>query len=216
MKIRLKIKRQDRFETYEVPYKEGMTLLDALKYIKEYIDPSLAFRQFCGAGICGTCAINVNGFPKLICKEQALSYALDENPTVLEPLNNAEVVKDLVIDTSNMSYRIKAYKAWITPIETNLKIDQELSKKIEESSDCILCYACQSFCPEVADKGYAGPLFFAKLYRLFIDPRDREHGIRLLEAKDGLILHCLSCNKCNNACPKEVKPATLIRELLNS
>jgi Succinate dehydrogenase/fumarate reductase, Fe-S protein subunit len=115
-----------------------------------------------------------------------------------------------------MSYRIKAYKAWITPIETNLKIDQELSKKIEESSDCILCYACQSFCPEVADKDYAGPLFFAKLYRLFIDPRDREHGIRLLEAKDSLILHCLSCNKCNNACPKEVKPATLIRELLDS
>ncbi len=216
MKLTLKIKRQDKFETFEIPYKEGMTLLDALNYIKEYIDPSLSYRQFCRAGICGTCALNVNGFPKLVCKEQALPYALDESPVILEPLNNADVIKDLVVDTSTIAKRIKTYKVWINPLPENISIEQELSKKIEEASDCILCYACQSFCPEVLDRDYAGPLFFAKLYKLFIDPRDEEHNIRLLEAKENLILHCLSCNKCNNACPKEVKPATLIRELLDS
>ncbi|GAB6077569.1 succinate dehydrogenase/fumarate reductase iron-sulfur subunit [Hydrogenobaculum acidophilum] len=216
MKLTLKIKRQDTFETFEIPYKEGMTLLDALNYIKEYIDPSLSYRQFCRAGICGTCALNVNGFPKLVCKEQALPYVLDEKPVVLEPLNNAEVIKDLVVDTSIMTKRIKTYKIWIDPLPENISIEQELSKKIEEASDCILCYACQSFCPEVLDRDYAGPLFFAKLYKLFVDPRDKEHSIRLLEAKESLILHCLSCNKCNNVCPKEVKPATLIRELLDS
>ncbi len=217
MKLTLKIKRQNGFETFEVPYKDGMTLLDALNYIKEYIDPSLSYRQFCRAGICGTCALNVNGFPKLICKEQALAYALDENPVILEPLSNAEIIKDLVVDTTyTMSKRIKTYKTWVNQLQENITIEPELSKKIEEASDCILCYACQSFCPEVKDKDYGGPLFFAKLYKLFIDPRDKDHGIRLLEAKETLILHCLSCNKCNNACPKEVKPATLIRELLDS
>jgi len=216
MKLIISIKRQEIFDNFEVPYKDGMTLLGALKYIKEYLDPSLAFRHFCGAGICGTCAVNVNGFPKLICKEQALPYALDEKPVLLEPLNNVEALKDLVVDTKPFSDRMKSYEAWINPLEENITIDQEISKKLEEASDCILCYACQSFCPEVLDKDYAGPLFFAKMYKLFTDPRDKDHSIRLLEAKDSLILHCLSCNKCNNACPKEVKPATLIRELLNS
>ncbi len=215
MKILLSIKRRDKTDTFEVPFKDGMTLLDAFHFVKERIDPSLSYRHFCRAGICGTCAVNINGFPKLACKEQLLPYALEEKPIFVEPLSNAKVIKDLVIETKELTDRIKSYKVWVNPKPQNIKIDPHLSHKIENASDCILCYACQSFCPEVMDKDYAGPLFFAKLYKLFVDPRDEEHGIRLLEAKNTEIFHCLSCNKCNNVCPKEVRPASLIRELLS-
>ncbi len=215
MNILLKIRRGDRLESFEIPYKDGMTLLDALHYIKEYIDPSLSYRHFCRAGICGTCAVNINGFPKLACKEQLLPYTLEEEPILIEPLNNAPILKDLVVDLSNMVRSFKDYEIWVYPKEQPTKIDPELSHHIENASDCILCYACQSFCPEVKDKFYAGPLFFAKFYKLYIDPRDQKHGFRLLEALNSKIMHCLSCNKCNNVCPKEVHPATLIRELIS-
>lgn len=214
MNIVLKIKRQNIFDTFEIPYKDGMTLLDAFHYIKEHIDPSLSYRHFCRAGICGTCSVNVNGFPKLACKEQLLPYTLENNPIIVEPLDNMPVLKDLVVDISDIATAFKTHKIWVNPKDENEDISQDLSYKIENASDCILCYACQSFCPEMRDIGYVGPLFFAKFYRLYIDPRDKDRSFRLLEAIDTKILHCLSCNKCNNACPKEVHPASLIRELI--
>jgi NADH-dependent fumarate reductase subunit B len=67
----------------------------------------------------------------------------------------------------------------------------------------------------VLEEDYAGPLFFAKIHRFLVDPREKNKSFRLEEAlREGKLYHCLSCNKCNNACPKDVEPATLIRELM--
>lgn len=220
MVLRLKVRRQEEtgrvyYQTYEVPYEEGMTLLSALQKIKEEMDPTLSFRHFCRAGICGTCTLMVNGFPKLACKEQALPYVLFFDHVLIEPLRGFRVIKDLVVDNEKVVEKIKSMRLWIKETVKNPRINPDVSKRIENSADCILCLACQSYCPQVLEEEYAGPLFFAKLYRLYEDPREEDKQLRILQAvKEGNLYHCLSCNKCNLACPKEVSPATLIRELM--
>ncbi len=220
MNLRLKIRRESEegnsyYESFQVPYQEGMTLLTALQIIKEEMDPSLSFRHFCRAGICGTCAVMVNGFPKLACKEQMLPYALFGEEVIVEPLKNFEVIKDLVVNNEKVIEKIKGLRLWIKEKTKDPRIPPEISKKVENSADCILCLSCQAYCPQVLEDKYAGPLFFAKLYRLYEDPREEEKDLRAYQAiKEGNLYHCLSCNKCNLVCPKEVQPATLIRELM--
>jgi len=220
MVLKLKIRRQEDtgksyYQTFEIPYQEGMTLLMALQRIKEELDPSLCFRHFCRAGICGTCTIMVNGFPKLACKEQALPYALFEQEVLIEPIRNFKVIRDLVVDNEGVIEKIKSLRLWIREQSKDPRIEPELSRKIENSADCILCLACQSYCPQVLEENYAGPLFFAKLFRFYEDPREEQKELRAKQAvREGNLYHCLSCNKCNLVCPKEVEPATLIRELM--
>ncbi len=222
MVLRLKIRRQEGtkeayYQRFEIAYQEGMTLLSALQKIKEDIDPSLSFRHFCRAGICGTCTIMVNGFPKLACKEQALPYALFGEEVLIEPIRNFKVIRDLAVDNEGVIEKVKSLRLWIKEQAKDPRINPELSRKIENSADCILCLACQSYCPQVLEENYAGPLFFAKLFRFFQDPREEEKELRVNQAiKGGNLYHCLSCNKCNLVCPKEVEPATLIRELMQS
>ena len=219
MKLRVKVKRgaqdSEGFDSYEVEVGEGMTFLSLLQKIKEEIDPTLTFRQFCRAGICGTCAITINGFPKLACKEQVFPYALLGEEVVLEPLEKFPVIRDLAVDSSHIITEMKKLRTWIAGFGGDVRIPPEVGRKVERSADCILCLACQAHCPQVLEKDYAGPLFFAKLYRFLEDPRDTEGKWRLDTAvEEGNLYHCLSCNKCNNVCPKDVEPATLIRELM--
>ena len=222
MVLRLKIRRQEGtkeayYQRFEIAYQEGMTLLSALQKIKEDIDPSLSFRHFCRAGICGTCTVMVNGFPKLACKEQALPYALFGEEVLIEPIRNFKVIRDLAVDNEGVIEKVKSLRLWIKEQAKDPRINPELSRKIENSADCILCLACQSYCPQVLEENYAGPVFFAKLFRFFQDPREEEKELRVNQAiKEGNLYHCLSCNKCNLVCPKEVEPATLIRELMQS
>ncbi len=221
MKLRLKVFRYDpergekRYDTFEVDYEEGMTFLTAFHRIKENIDPSLTFRHFCRAGICGTCTVFINGFPKLACKEQVLPYLLTGEEVLVEPLDKFPVIKDLAVDHESVTDRMKKFHTWISEFKGEVRIPPDVSKKVEKAADCILCSACQSYCPQVLEEEYAGPLFFAKLYRFLEDPRDPNKELRLKEAvEEGHLYHCLSCDKCNNTCPKEVEPATLIRELM--
>ncbi|WP_461831220.1 succinate dehydrogenase/fumarate reductase iron-sulfur subunit [Aquifex sp.] len=220
MLLKLKIFRYNpetgerRYDNFEVPYEEGMTFLRAFQKIKEEIDPTLSFRAFCRAGICGTCTVYIDGFPKLACKEQTLPYILMDKTVVVEPLDKFEVIKDLVVDNEEVINRMKKFRTWIKEFKGEVRIPPEINKKIEKGADCILCSACQSYCPQVLEESYAGPLFFAKIYRFLEDPREENKEFRIKEALEGNLYHCLSCNKCNNACPKDVEPATLIRELM--
>ncbi|MFN3871307.1 MAG: succinate dehydrogenase/fumarate reductase iron-sulfur subunit, partial [Aquificaceae bacterium] len=203
MVLRLKIRREKEkgkayYESFQVPYEEGMTLLSALQKIKEEIDPSLTFRHFCRAGICGTCALMVNGFPKLACKEQVLPYVLFGEELTIEPLKNFEVLRDLAVDNERIVGKMKELRLWIKEAKKDPRIPPELSRRIENSADCILCLSCQAYCPQVLEEKYAGPLFFAKLYRFYEDPREEDKTLRVSQAiKEGNLYHCLSCNKCN-------------------
>ena len=220
MKIKLRIFRgrsqtDDRYDTFEIDASEGMTILSALNTIKENYDPTLAFKHFCRAGICGTCTIMINGFPKLACREQLYPYAVLGGEITLEPLKGYPLLKDLAVDHEPVVKRLKDIGAWIEDGKKIEKGDLDLWKRIDKASDCILCAACQSYCPQVFDDDYLGPLFFAKLYRFIEDPRDENTAERInIAVERGKLYHCLSCNKCNNVCPREVEPATLIRELM--
>ncbi|HIP43376.1 MAG TPA: succinate dehydrogenase/fumarate reductase iron-sulfur subunit [Aquifex aeolicus] len=220
MHLKLKIfrynpeKKERKYDYFEVPYEEGMTFLRAFQKIKEEIDPSFSFRAFCRAGICGTCTVFIDGFPKLACKEQTLPYILSGRTVVVEPLDKFDIVRDLVVDNEEVINRMKKFRTWIKGYSGEVRIPPEVNKKIEKGADCILCSACQSYCPQVLEEDYAGPLFFAKIYRFLEDPRDSNKELRIKEALEGNLYHCLSCNKCNNVCPKDVEPATLIRELM--
>ncbi len=221
MKLKLKVSRYDPaigkrwYDTFETDYEEGMTFLTAFQRIKDGIDPSLTFRQFCRAGICGTCTVYINGFPKLACKEQVLPYVLSGGEVVVEPLDKFPVIKDLAVDQDKVIERMKSFHMWIREFEGEVKIDPKVSVKIEKAADCILCSACQSYCPQVLEEEYAGPLFFAKIYKFLEDPREKNREIRLkLALEKGHLYHCLSCDKCNSSCPKDVEPATLIREMM--
>ncbi|MDQ7038170.1 MAG: succinate dehydrogenase/fumarate reductase iron-sulfur subunit [Aquificota bacterium] len=221
MKLRLKVFRYDPatgkegYDTFELRCEEGMTFLSALQKIKEEMDPTLTFRHFCRAGICGTCTVYINSFPKLACREQVLPYALTGKEVVLEPLDKFPVIKDLAVDHDSVILKLKEFRSWIQDFKGDVRIPPEISLRVEKAADCILCSACQSYCPQVLEEDYAGPLIFAKIYRFLEDPRETCKDIRLTDAvREGRLYHCLSCNKCNNVCPKEVEPATLIRELM--
>ncbi|WP_340689903.1 succinate dehydrogenase/fumarate reductase iron-sulfur subunit [Hydrogenobacter thermophilus] len=221
MILRLSIRREDpesgicNYQDFEIPYEDGMTFLTALQRIKEYQDETLTFRHFCRAGICGTCTIYINGFPKLACKEQVLPYVLLEKRVVIEPLRGFKVIKDLAVDNDKIIKKLKEIHGWVKTGSDDCRIPSDLSRKLESAADCILCLACQSYCPQVLEENYAGPLIFAKLYRFLEDPRDKDKEERFVQAVEkGNLYHCLSCNKCNHVCPKEVEPATLIRRLM--
>jgi NADH-dependent fumarate reductase subunit B len=221
MRLKLKVFRFDPekgdsyYETFEIDYEEGMTFLTAFHRIKEKLDPSFTFRHFCRAGICGTCTVYINGFPKLACKEQTFPYILLGEEVVVEPLDKFSPLKDLAVDQEEIVNRMKRFHAWIKESRGEVRIPPEVSRRIEKAADCILCSACQSYCPQVLERDYAGPLFFAKIYRFLEDPREKEKDLRLKQAlEEGHLYHCLSCDKCNSTCPKEVEPATLIRELM--
>jgi len=207
--------RGERYEEHLLTYEEGETFLSLLQRLKEK-DPTLSFRAFCRAGICGTCTVLVNGFPKLACREQVKPYALTGETVTIEPLRGFPLIRDLAVETEGAVERAKNCELWVKEKPNNVPVPPEVNKKIEKGADCILCFACQSYCPQVREFEYAGPLFFAKLHRLYNDPRDGAREERLREAFQGELYHCLSCDKCNNACPKEVSPADLIRELMTS
>ncbi len=220
MKLRLRIFRYDPsqgrsgYDTFEVECSEGMTFLSALQRIKEE-DPTLSFRQFCRAGICGTCAILIDGFPRLACREQLFPYALLRGEVTLEPLGGFPKVKDLAVDHESVPERMRELGIWVEGCREEVRIAPEVNRDLERAADCILCNACQAHCPQTLERDYAGPLLFAKLYRLLRDPRDCRGEERLtLALREGHLYHCLSCDKCNSTCPQEVRPADLIRELM--
>ncbi len=221
LKVKLRVFRYDPeegkkfYQTYEIDYEEGMTFLRALQKIKDTLDPTLTFRHFCRAGICGTCTVMINGFPRLACKEQVLPYLLAGEEIVIEPLSGFSPIKDLAVNHDDVVNRLRRFRTWIEEVKENPQIPPSISRKIERASDCILCSACQAYCPQVKEEGYAGPLLFAKIYRFLQDPREKNKDFRIEEAVSwGHLYHCLSCDKCNSVCPKEVKPASLIRELM--
>ena len=213
-----------RYQNYEVDVVKGMTVLEVLQYIKDNIDPTLTFRAFCRSAICGSCAVKINGYPKLACKTQVVNeldvYGTDT--LTLEPLDNMDVIKDLVVDWDPPLLRMNDMKPYLVPdpevvpktAEEESRVSPEDHKKYDRFTDCILCTTCFSTCTAVKlDKGYGGPFQLARIYRFAVDPRDavKEERAKIGFAYD--MWKCVRCQKCADACPKHVAPVDGVMKL---
>ncbi|MEL7669868.1 fumarate reductase (CoM/CoB) subunit TfrB [Methanobacterium sp.] len=192
------------YETYEVEETEKMKVLDALNYINQKYGAGIAYRCSCRAGQCGSCALKVNSEVKLACKAEI------EDNAVIEPLD-FDVLKDLVVDRSEIENKIKKMKLSLRGDEVHqdsemcleiLKPEQyEDSKKLR---GCIECFSCLSACPVVnkTSAEYAGPYFMRDISKFALDPRNKEERAKL--GLDEGLYCCTTCGKCAEVCPKEI------------
>ncbi len=193
-----------RYQTqeFELDIPKGVTVLDILMKIKEEIDPSLSFRAMCRASICGTCGVKVNGEPRLACNTR-----IYQEEVIIEPVDNAEPIKDLVVDQDPLFVRLRRGKVWVVPKGESLPLRPEDLSKTSRSSDCILCGLCDSVCPSlVEDKNFGGPAFFTRAYRVIEDPRNTAVEERIRDLVPFNVQSCVHCNNCNIYCPKGCMP----------
>ena len=207
-----------RLDTYEVDMDRcGPMVLDALIKIKNEIDPSLTFRRSCREGICGSCAMNIQGSNTLACIQATGDLKGDVK---IYPLPHLPVIKDLVPDLTNFYAQYASIKPWLqtrTPVSPDrerpqAKVDQE---KIDSPSACILCACCSTSCPSYwwnSDR-YLGPAALLAAYRWLVDTRDEATGARLDDLEDPFrLFRCHTIMNCATACPKDLNPARAIAE----
>ncbi len=195
----------------------GTMVLDAIIQIKNEIDSTLTFRRSCREGVCGSCAMNVNGKNTLACTKAISAY-----PDVIKiyPLPHLPVIKDLVPDLSNFFKQYASIKPWLnakapTPEKEHLQSKVERDK-LDGLYDCILCACCSTSCPSYWWNGdkFLGPAVLLQAYRWLADSRDDDTDARLAELNDTFKLYrCHTIMNCTDTCPKDLNPAKAIAEI---
>ena len=206
-----------RTDTYEVDLAScAPMVLDALIKIKNELDSTLTFRRSCREGVCGSCAMNIDGTNTLACTKPIEEIAGDVR---VYPLPHMKVVKDLVPDLTDAYAQYAAVEPWIktespAPARERLQsVDDR--KKLDGLWECILCFCCTTACPSYwwnADR-YLGPATLLQAYRWIADSRDEHAGERLDALEDPFRLYrCHTIMNCTKTCPKGLNPAKAIAE----
>lgn len=205
-------------DAYYIDQKQcGPMVLDALIRIKNEIDPTLTFRRSCREGICGSCAMNIDGTNTLACLKSIEDV---KGAVKIFPLPHMEVVKDLVPDLTNFYAQHHFIEPWLktdTPTpQKEWKQSRDDREKLDGLYECILCACCSSSCPSYwwNSGRYLGPAVLLQAYRWVIDSRDEATGERLDSLEDPFRLYrCHTIMNCAKACPKGLSPAKAITEL---
>jgi len=213
-----KFKKEPYFQAYDVEIKEGMTVLVTLLQIKDRLDGTLTLRHSCRSAICGSCAVMINGFPKLACKTLVLPEFEKKGDMVIEPLTNFSVIKDLVVDFNPFWQKIEKMTPFLFPregAEDKYKVTKEASKKIDSVQKCIMCGSCNAACNALEiDPRYLAPAALAKTWRFVGDIRATKKEKRLeRSSEDHGIWSCVRCVHCTQYCPKDVAPLRAIERL---
>ena len=196
----------------------GPMVLDALIKIKNEMDSTLTFRRSCREGICGSCAMNVDGTNTLACIKSMDEIDGDIN---IYPLPHMKVVKDLVADMTHFYEQYASIEPWIktdSPVSATSERLQspEDRAKLDGIYECILCACCSTSCPSYWWNGdkYLGPAVLLQAYRWLADSRDEHKGERLEELEDPFKLYrCHTIMNCAKTCPKGLNPAKAIGEI---
>lgn len=210
--------RSPRLDTYRVDLDScGPMVLDGLIKIKNEIDPTLTFRRSCREGICGSCAMNVDGTNTLACTQPIIDIRGDVK---IYPLPHMQVVKDLVPDLSHAYAQYASIEPWlktVTPRPERERLQSpEDRAKLDGLEDCILCFCCTTSCPSYWWNGdrYLGPAVLLQAYRWISDSRDEATGERLDQLEDPFRLYrCHTIMNCARTCPKGLNPAKAIAEI---
>jgi succinate dehydrogenase / fumarate reductase iron-sulfur subunit len=206
-----------RLDTYEVEVdKRTPMVLDVLIKIKNEIDPTLTFRRSCREGICGSCAMNIDGKNTLACTKACDDIGGDMK---VYPLPHMPVVKDLVPDLTHFYAQYAAIEPWMktsSPAPTKERLQSKEDRaKLDGLYECILCASCSASCPSYwwnPDK-YPGPAILLQAYRWIVDSRDEATGERLEALEDPYkVFRCHTIMNCADTCPKGLNPAQAIAE----
>jgi len=209
--------RQPYTQSYTIPYKEDMVVLDALNYIKNHVDGTLTHRWSCRMGVCGSCGMTVNGDPTLTCATFLRDYYPGE--VRVDPLANFPVIRDLVIDMSDFMDKLQEVKPWIIRSEEKPVAEGEYLQSPDELnlyrqfSMCINCVICYAACPVYGhDQSFLGPAAIALAHRYNMDSRDegQDERAEIIGSHEG-IWECTFVGECTRVCPKHVDPAAAIQ-----
>ncbi len=208
---------QPRFDTFTVEVPEAWTVLDALNEIKWHQDGTLTYRRSCRHGICGSCAIMINGKNDLACEKQVAAV---KGVITLEPLRNFAVVRDLLVDNEAFFEKLRLVRPWLihraSPATDKEHLQSPAERKLLDGTwECILCGACTSSCPAFWDlEGFLGPAALLKAYRYVVDSRDEglDERLQVLDSKLG-VWRCHTIFNCVEACPKSLNPTDAIVKL---
>ncbi|MBX2800751.1 MAG: succinate dehydrogenase/fumarate reductase iron-sulfur subunit [Myxococcales bacterium] len=223
--INLKILRyrpgQDKapvYQTYQVPFRADWVVLDAMNWVKDHEDGTLAFRWSCRMGVCGSCGMNIDGTPALACHVALSDYKAGDT-IVVDALGNFPIVRDLVVDITDFMHKLKEVKAWTIPVEEKsveqgeyLQSPAELAS-FKQFSMCINCLLCYAACPVYGmDSTFIGPAAIALAHRYNQDSRDGANSERIdvIGDHEG-IWSCTFVGECSVVCPKSVDPAAAIQ-----
>jgi len=202
-----------KIESFPINKKEvGPMVLDGLIHIKNNLDKSLGFRRSCREGICGSCAMNINGKNTLACLTPI------EDKMTIYPLPHMPIIKDLIPDMTNFYKQYKEIKPWLQSSKKSGEHYQSIEdrNKLDGMYECILCACCSTSCPSYwwnSDK-YLGPAVLMQAYRWIEDSRDENTKERMEHLDDAMKLYrCKSIMNCSNTCPKGLNPGQAIGKL---
>lgn len=209
-----------RFDRFEVPRLPAQTVLDVVTWIQREADPTLAYRFACRVGMCGSCAMTVNGRPRWTCRTRVETVAADGRLT-LEPLRNLPVVKDLVVDMAPFFAKwVRAEGTFVPPAVPNQDFAvvppaSPARAAADAAIECIGCGVCYSACDVVSwEPEYLGPAALNRAWTLVNDVRDGAQAARLAAVAAGAGCHaCHNHGSCTRHCPKAISPTASIAGL---
>jgi len=215
------------FSQYEVPREESQTVLDVVTYVQRKLDPSLAYRFACRVGMCGSCAMTVNGVSRWTCRTH-VSKVAEDNRLEIGPLHNLPVIRDLVTDMREFFDKWGKAKGQFSGTRTRhdeferVAPDSEKRERVDAGIECIGCAVCYSACDVVTwNPDYLGPAALNRAWTLDQDVRDAAKAERLRAVSGDAGCHsCHTHMSCTERCPKQISPtagiAGLKREILKA
>jgi len=210
-----------RFQSFTVPRRANQTILDVVTEIQREQDPTLSYRFACRVGMCGSCAMVVNGQPRWTCRTRVSEAARSDGILKLEPLRNLKVVKDLAVDMAAFFDKWRDARGFFEPGDAipddfaMVRPETPQRRAADEGIECIGCGVCHSACDVVAwDADYLGPAALNRAWTLVNDVRDSGQDARLDAVSGASGCHaCHTHMSCTNYCPKAIAPTYAIAGL---
>jgi fumarate reductase iron-sulfur subunit len=213
-----------RYETYAVPRRENQTVLDVVTFVQRHIDPTLSYRFACRVGVCGSCAMTVNGKPRWTCRTHVSRVVgTDAGGAQLEigPLENLPVIKDLATDMAAFFAKWQEAQGVFAPSKTRHDAIEQISpasparRAADAAIECINCGVCYAGCDTVRwNSDYLGPAALTRAFTLVNDVRDAGNTARLQAiAATGGCHACHSHQSCQELCPQSLNPTAAIAAL---
>ena len=209
-----------RFQEFEVPRLESQTVLDVVTYIQRSLDPTLAYRFACRVGMCGSCAMTVNGKARWTCRTHIAKVVADDHLEIA-PLANLPVVRDLVTDMTVFFEKWQAargrFQGGATRRDDFARVQPQSPQRrlVDEAIECIGCAVCYSSCDVVSwNADYLGPAALNRAWTLVNDVRDTDRSARLAAVAGDAGCHaCHTHMSCTERCPKQLSPTAAIAGL---